>query len=113
MVHVHQEVRIKKDVDVPRLKNRLRPIIMVPLRKPIQPVIKEKIPLYIDPLPIKPILLEPVEPPLKEQIDPVIPKYIGDPDEQPESIREEPDKIPATDQSRETFDDDEDTPRSL
>ena len=82
MPRMHQEVKIKKDIDAPRLKGRLRPIIMAPARAVIKPFVKDKLPLYIDPLPLKPVIPKAVEPPLKEQIEEVIPLYIGDPDEQ-------------------------------
>ena len=46
MPRMHQEVKIKKDIDVSRLKGRLRPIIMAPARAVIKPFVKDKLPLY-------------------------------------------------------------------
>lgn len=113
MANMHQEVKIKKDIDVPRLKGRLKPIMRAPIHFIIKPFVKDTMPLYIDPLPIKPIIPVPQEPKLKVYVEPVIPEYIGDSDEQPENVREEHDKVPAADQSRETYADDEIAPRSL
>ena len=113
MPRARQEVRIKKDIDVPRLKGRLKPIIMAPIRAVVKPFVKDKLPLYIDPLPLKPFVPEAVEPPLKEQIDEIIPLYIGDPDGQQEKLRETPADEPTSDQDGETSADVEDTPRTL
>lgn len=113
MARMHQEVYIKWGLGTPRLKGRLKPIIMAPIRAVVKPFVKDKLPLYIDPLPLKPFVPEAVEPPLKEQIDKIIPLYIGDPDGQQEKLRETPADEPASDQDGETSADVEDTPRTL
>ena len=113
MADMHQEVKIKWGLGTPRLKGRLKPIIMAPVKPLIAPSVKGKLPLYINPVPLKPIILKAVEPPLKEQIDDVIPLYIGEPDGQQEIIREETvDDAPAY-KDGETFTDFEDAPRTL
>ena len=113
MPRMHQEVRIKKDIDVPRLKGRLRPIIVAPIKKLINKVVKETPAVYIEPLPLEPFVPVAVEPKLAEPIQPVIPEYIGGLDEQPEEIRKEPAIVPATDKGREIPDSSEDTPLTL
>lgn len=113
MADMHQEVYIKWGFGTPRLKGRLRPIIAVPKRKPIKPVVEENLPLYIDPLPLKPVILKAVEPPLAEPIQPIIPDYIGDPNEQPTQIHKEPLTDTPTDKDREVPADDETAPLKL
>ena len=113
MASMHQEVKIKWGLGTPRLKGRLKPIIMAPIRAVVKPFIKDKAPLYIDPLPLKPVILKAVEPPLKEQIDEIIPLYIGDPDGQQEKLHEAPADEPTSDQDGEVIADIEDTPRTL
>ena len=113
MSSIRQEVRIKKDIDVPRLKGRLRPIIIAPIKRLLHNVVKEQTPVYIEPVPLKSFVPEAVEPTLAEPIKPIIPEYIGGLDEQPKEIREEPAIIITPDKSRETPADDEDTPLTL
>lgn len=113
MAQVKQEVYIKWGLGTPRLKGRLHPIIMAPIRAIIKPFVKDKLPLYIDPLPLKLFVPEPVEPPLKKQIEDIIPLYIGDPDGQQEKLRQAPADEPTSDQDGETSADVEDTPRTL
>lgn len=113
MARMHQEVYIKSNFGTPRLKGRLKPILMMPIRKVIKPFIKDNLPLYIDPLPIKPFLPEPVEPKLKPIIEDIIPEYIGDPNEQQEIIHKTPADEPASNKGREITPTVEDTPRAL
>lgn len=113
MPGMRQEVKIKKDLDVPRLRGRLRPIFFMPIRKLVKPFVKEYLPLYIDPMPLKPVIMQAVEPPLRDLIEPVIPEYIGTEDEQPETIYKAPVNEPPANKSREVTPAFEDTPRAL
>ena len=113
MADMHQEVYIKWGLGTPKLKGRLKPIVVTPKYKPIKPVVNDTLPLYIDPVPLKPVILKAVEPPLAEPIQPIIPDYIGDPDERPTQIHKEPFTDAPTDKDRETSADDEAAPLKL
>lgn len=113
MPRMHQEVKIKWGLGTPRLRGRLKPVVIAPIKKILNAVVKDKPAVYIEPIPLKPIIPVAVEPPLAEPIQPVIPEYIGGLDEQPKEIREEPAIIITPDKSGEISDSSEDTPLTL
>ena len=113
MSRVKQEVKIKWGLGTPRLRGRLKPVVIAPIKKILSAVVKDKPAVYIEPIPLKPIIPEAVEPTLAEPIKPIIPEYIGDPNEQQEIIHKAPVDEPATNQSREITPTVEDAPRAL
>ena len=113
MARVTQKVYINWGFGTPRLKGRLKPIIMAPIRRLLSPPVKDNLPVYIDPEPIRPVVPTAIEPPIKEPIQPIIPDYIGDPNEQPTQIHKEPFTDAPTDKDREIPADDETAPLKL
>lgn len=113
MADMHQEVYIKWGIGVPKLKGRLKPIIMAPIRRLLTPPVKDPLQDYINPEPVRPVLPTAIEPPIKEPIQPIIPDYIGDPNEQPTQIHKEPFTDAPADKDREIPADDETAPLKL